>query len=171
MESLKEKSVLISGASIAGLSTAYWMNRLGYKVTVIELADKPRTAGAAIDIKGMAFDISKRMGIFEQLKANRLNVEKIEFKNADDISEDSIVLNEDPESINDEIEIERDQFMNILFNKLKNDVEFIFNNSITDLNETQEKIDVSFKNDSQRSFDLVLGLRRHPFWGEKNLVW
>ncbi|MFP3590831.1 FAD-dependent monooxygenase [Chryseobacterium sp. SIMBA_038] len=157
MESLKEKSVLISGASIAGLSTAYWMNRLGYKVTVVELSDKPRIAGAAIDIKGMAFDISKRMGIFEQLKANRLNVEKIEFKNADDISEGSIVLNEDPESTDDEIEIERDQFMNILFDKLKNDVEFIFNNSITALNETQEKIDVSFKNGSQRSFDLVLG--------------
>lgn len=157
MESLKEKSVLISGASIAGLSTAYWMNRLGYKVTVVELASKPRTAGAAIDIKGLASDISKRMGIFEQLKANRLNVEKIEFKNADDISEGSIVLNEDPESTDDEIEIERDQFMHILFDELKKDVEFIFNNSITALNETQDNIQASFKDGLQRTFDLVLG--------------
>ncbi|SHL70250.1 FAD-dependent monooxygenase [Chryseobacterium polytrichastri] len=157
MESLKDNSVLISGASIAGLSTAYWMNRLGYNVTVVELANKPRTAGAAIDIKGLASDISKRMGIFEQLKANRLNVEKIEFKNADDISEGTIVVNEDPEASDDDIEIERDQFMHILFDELKKDVEFIFNNSITALNETQDNIQVSFKEGSQRAFDLVLG--------------
>lgn len=157
MESLKEKSVLISGASIAGLSTAFWMNKLGYKVTVIEIAGKPRTSGAAIDIKGLASDISKRMGVFEQLKANRLNVEKIEFKNADDISEGSIVLNEDPESSDDDIEIERDQFMNILFDGLKNEVEFVFNNNIIALNETKDDIQVSFKNGMQRAFDLVLG--------------
>ena len=27
-------AVLVSGASFAGLATAYWMDRLGYRVTV-----------------------------------------------------------------------------------------------------------------------------------------
>ncbi|WP_267459725.1 hypothetical protein [Xanthomonas euvesicatoria] len=30
--------VLVAGASFAGLSTAYWMDRLGYAVTVVEVA-------------------------------------------------------------------------------------------------------------------------------------
>jgi 2-polyprenyl-6-methoxyphenol hydroxylase-like FAD-dependent oxidoreductase len=56
---------------MAGLSTAYWMNKLGYKVTVVEIANEPRTAGGAVDIKGNATDAAKRMGIFEQLKSHR----------------------------------------------------------------------------------------------------
>lgn len=63
MELLTEKKVLISGASMAGLTTAYWMNKLGYNVTVVEIANEPRINGAAVDIKGTAVDIVKRMEI------------------------------------------------------------------------------------------------------------
>ncbi|MDN3584677.1 FAD-dependent monooxygenase [Mucilaginibacter flavus] len=158
MESSNNKNIVISGASIAGLSTAYWMNKIGYKVTVVELANQPRIAGAAIDIRGATIDVVKRMGIFEQLKAHRLSVDLIEFKNADDITEGSILLNSDGAELpDDEIEIERDKFIGILFNELKNDVEFIFNNSITALNETENDIQVTFKDGQQRAFHLVLG--------------
>jgi 2-polyprenyl-6-methoxyphenol hydroxylase-like FAD-dependent oxidoreductase len=158
MELLKEKKVLVSGASIAGLSTAYWMNKLGYQVTVVEIANEPRTAGAAIDVRGITVDIAKRMGIFDQLKSHRLHVEMIEFKNADDVTEGSISLqNEGAELPDDDVEIERDKFMLILFDGLKNDVEFIFDNSITALNETKDDIRVTFKNGPQRAFDLVFG--------------
>lgn len=158
MEPFKEKKVLVSGASIAGLSTAYWMNRLGYKVTVIEMANEPRTNGAAVDLRGNTIAIVKRMGIFEHLKAHRLHVEKIEFKNADDRTEGSILLtNEGEELPDDEIEIERDKFLGILYAKLKHDVDFIFNDSITALNETEDTINVTFKDGSQRAFHLVFG--------------
>ncbi len=158
MELLKGKKVLISGASIAGLSTAYWMNKLGYKVTVVEIADEPRTAGGAVDIKGKALDDVSHMDILEQLKSNRLNVEMIEFKNSKDVTEGSICLTTDSLQFpDDDIEIERDKFMNILFDRLKNNVKLVFKNSIIALNETQEDIQVTFKNGSQESFDLVIG--------------
>jgi 2-polyprenyl-6-methoxyphenol hydroxylase-like FAD-dependent oxidoreductase len=38
-------AVLVSGASFAGLATAYWMNRLGYRVTLIEVASRLRKVG------------------------------------------------------------------------------------------------------------------------------
>lgn len=31
------KKVLVSGASFAGLTTAYWLNKMGFKVTVVEI--------------------------------------------------------------------------------------------------------------------------------------
>jgi 2-polyprenyl-6-methoxyphenol hydroxylase-like FAD-dependent oxidoreductase len=158
MEAIKNKNILISGASIAGQAAAWWMNKLGYKVTVVEIANAPRTAGAAVDIKGDTVDVVKRMGIFEQLKANRLNVEKMEFKNADDSTAGTMVLTgpgEEPEG--DEIEIERDKFFGILYGGIKNDVEFIFNNSVTGLDDTGDGINVTFKDGSQRAFHLVLG--------------
>ncbi|MBS0031395.1 FAD-dependent monooxygenase [Chitinophaga sp. 22321] len=156
MESLKANKVLVSGASIAGLSTAYWMNKSGYQVTVVEIADVPRMGGTAVDFRGTAIDIVKRMGIFEQLTSNALNLEMIEFKNADDITENSIRIKKDAAS-GDEIEIERTALINILFNEIKNDVTFIFNDSITALTETGDDIKATFKNGCSKSFDLVIG--------------
>lgn len=172
MNSLKEKTVLISGASIAGLATAYWMNNLGYKVTVVEIANAPRMGGTAVDIRGKTVDIVKRMGIFEQLRSNALNLQMIEFKNADDVTEGSMTLKNEAQS--DEIEIERTILVNILLNELKNDVEFIFSNSITVLKETKHEMLVTFKNGLQRTFDLVFGCDgshsgvRRIWFGEEN---
>lgn len=158
MNAIKDKKVLISGASMAGLSTAFLLNMLGYKVTVVEMANQLRVNGAAVDLRGNTIDIVKRMGIYEQLKSHGLSVEKIEFKNTEDDTVGSIILSgEGDESEKDEIEIERDKFVDVLFNKLKHNVEFVFNDSITALNETKDEIEVSFKIGTKRAFDLVLG--------------
>lgn len=153
---LTEKKVLVSGASIAGLSTAYVLNKLGYKVTVVEIANEPRTGGTAVDFRGKTIDILKRMGILEQLRSRALNLKMIEFKNPDDVTEGSLLIKKDAEE-GAEIEIERTTLVQILFNNLKDDVEFIFNNSICALNETKENIQVTFKNGLQQVFDLVIG--------------
>ena len=76
MESLIETNVLVSGASFAGLSTAYWMNRLGYKVTIVERANELRKGGTPVNIRGNTVDIVKRMGLFEQIVANRIMMER-----------------------------------------------------------------------------------------------
>lgn len=158
MESLKDKRVLVSGASFAGLSTAYWMNKLGCKVTVVEIASNLKKGGTPVDIRGNTIDIVKRMGIFEQIKSNRLKMELMEFKNADDVTEGSMLLREDGVVItDDDCEIERDILLNILFDTVKNDVEFSFNNSITALEETKDDIQVTLKDGSQHTFDLVFG--------------
>lgn len=39
------RSVLISGASIAGPALAFWLNRHGYEVTVVEKAGTLRSGG------------------------------------------------------------------------------------------------------------------------------
>ena len=157
MDSIKNKKVLVSGASMAGLSTAHCMTKLGYKVTVVELANEPRTAGGAIDIKGATVEVVKRMGIYENLKANALGVEMIEFKNADDITENSFSVAGEEGNPDEEIEIERDKFVNVIMDRLKDDVEFIFNDCITALNETDDEIRVIFKSGLDQSFDLVVG--------------
>jgi 2-polyprenyl-6-methoxyphenol hydroxylase-like FAD-dependent oxidoreductase len=160
MKTVNAKEVLVSGASMAGLSAAYWMNKLGYKVTVVEIASQPRTAGAAVDIKGPAADAAKRMGIYEEMLSHRLHLELIEFKNTDDVTQSAVSLLQEGDAAlppDDDIEIERDQFVNILFGKLKNEVEFIFNNSIATLHETKENIEVTFRDGSRKKYELVLG--------------
>jgi 2-polyprenyl-6-methoxyphenol hydroxylase-like FAD-dependent oxidoreductase len=158
MEPLKNKSVLISGASFAGLSTAYWMNKLGYKVTVIEIANGLKTGGSPVNIRENTVDVVKRMGLFEKIKANKLSLELWEFKNTDDVTEGSMLLKQagDPPPDND-FEIERDLLLQMLFDSVKDNVEFVFGNSITALNETNDNIKATFKDGSQRAFNLVFG--------------
>ena len=56
--------VLISGASIAGPVTAYWLRRSGFRVTVVERAPALRkTGGHAVDLFAPAMDIVERMGL------------------------------------------------------------------------------------------------------------
>ncbi len=152
------RRVLVSGASFAGLSTAYWMRKLGYEVTVVEIARGLRTGGTAVNIEGRTIDITARMGILEQLRASRLNLELWEYKNADDVTEGSVVQRKKGEPPpEDDLEVERNTLLGLLFDLVKNDVEFVFDDSITALNETGDGIDVTFRNTSPRSFDLVFG--------------
>jgi 2-polyprenyl-6-methoxyphenol hydroxylase-like FAD-dependent oxidoreductase len=151
------KSVLVSGASFAGLTTAYWLNRLGYKVTVVEIAKDLKKGGTPVNIGEEAKDILRRMGLFEQVQANRLKMEGIEFKNSDDVTEGAMRQQADAARADDGWEIERDTLLDITFGSVKDDVEFAFNNSIAALDETANDINVSFKDGSKRSFALVFG--------------
>ncbi|TCD00019.1 FAD-binding monooxygenase [Pedobacter frigidisoli] len=149
-----KKKILISGASFAGLTTAYWMNKMGYRVTIVEIGTQLKMGGTPVDIKDGTVEIVKRMGLFEQIKANRVGPEKWEFKNADDVTEHSILLKQSPEN---EFEIERDILLNMLFELVKNDVDFTFDDGITLLNEKEDCVEVTFKNGTQSQFELVFG--------------
>ena len=152
------KKVLISGASFAGLTTAFWMNKMGYKVTVVETSSDLKKGGTPVDIKDQTVDIVKRMGLFEQIKAKRLGLERWEFKNAEDVTIRTMLLKQPGEELpDDEFEIERDVLLQMLFDLVKNDVNFIFSNSITALHQENDFVQASFKDGSSNRYDLVFG--------------
>lgn len=158
MEPLNQKRILISGASFAGLSTAYWMNKSGYKVTVVEVAEGLKKGGTPVNIRENTVDVVRRMGLFDQIQTNRLNMEVIEFKNADDVTVRSAPTQRDNDpAANKEYEVERDVLLNILFETVKDDVEFIFNDSIASINEESDSINVVFKGGKKDAFDLLFG--------------
>ena len=45
MATTVQTKVLISGASFAGLSMAYWMIKFGYKVTIVEISGNLKRGG------------------------------------------------------------------------------------------------------------------------------
>ncbi|GMU03769.1 FAD-dependent monooxygenase [Corallococcus caeni] len=154
----KGKKVLISGASFAGLSTAFWMSRFGYEVTVVEVARGIRAGGTAVDIKGNTVDIVRRMGLFEQIRSNRLSLQRWEMKNERDVTERSLVLRGEGEApSDDEFEVERTVLLNMLFDAVKDHIEVVFDDSITALRETQDRIEATFARGAPRTFDLVFG--------------
>jgi len=176
MEPSKDKKVLVSGASFAGLSTAYWMNKLGYKVTVVEIADSLKKGGTPVNIMENTIDIVKRMGLFDQIQANKIDMETWEIKNADDVTERLSYTQKRREERGEiEYEIERDVLLHILFDAVKDDVEFIFGDSIISLKEEDHGVEVAFKQGQKRSFQLVFGCDgihsavRKYWFGEESL--
>lgn len=150
----RNEKVLVCGASFAGLTAAYWMKELGYEVTVVEMGSHLKQGGTPVDIKNETVEIIKRMGLFEKLKAHRIGPEKWEFKNAADVSEHTVLLGELPEN---EFEIERNVLLNMLFDLVKHTVSFIFNNTVTALDEKDDGVNVRFKDGTEGGFQFVLG--------------
>src|SRR5271163_1598332 len=76
------RSVLISGASIAGPVLAYWLDRYGFDVTVVERAAAVRSGGYPIDIRGTAIRVIERMGLRPQVEAAHIATRDLTFVDA-----------------------------------------------------------------------------------------
>ena len=154
MKSLVGKKVLIAGASFAGLSTAYWMQKLGCTVTVVEVAGALKCGGTPVDIRDNTVNIVKRMELFDQIWANRLPMQLPQVQNAD---AQDLADHVSEQHSKDDIEIERDVLLNLIYAAVKDKVEFIFGDAVASLAEPDDVVSVDFKSGSSRQFDLVFG--------------
>src|SRR5260370_24928636 len=81
MMTITNKNILISGASIAGPTLAYWLKRYGFAPTVIERAPQLREGGYPVDIRNEAVQVAKLMGIWSRLQQEKTNIGGISFVN------------------------------------------------------------------------------------------
>jgi 2-polyprenyl-6-methoxyphenol hydroxylase-like FAD-dependent oxidoreductase len=151
-------NVLIAGASFAGLTTAFWMNRLGYKVTVVEISKTLKMGGSPVDIKESTVDIVRRMGLLERIKANSLKAKAIDFLDANGKPIAKLPAQAgDGDDRNPEYEIERDTLLQMMFEAVEGDVEFLFDDTIEGIGESSDEVAVTFRSGKQRSFALLFG--------------
>lgn len=79
---LKSRSALISGASIAGPTLAFWLELYGFDVTLVERAAAVRSGGYPIDIRGTAIKVVERMGLRPQVEAAHIATRDLTFVDA-----------------------------------------------------------------------------------------
>ncbi len=170
--------ILICGASIAGQTLAYWLTRHGFVPTVVERAPRPRPGGQGVDVRDQAVEVAERMGIMPQLRAVAADVAGMRFVNRDGREEARI----DMESIRQkqgsgEVEIMRGDLLDILYGLTKNDVEYLFGDSVAAVQQTDDGVDVRFEHGPARTFDSVIGadglhstVRRLVFGPESEFV-
>jgi 2-polyprenyl-6-methoxyphenol hydroxylase-like FAD-dependent oxidoreductase len=149
-------AVLVSGASFAGLATAYWLSRLGSRVTIVESAAGLRRGGTPVDIEGETIDILTRMGLIEAVRAKALPPRGFEFKDADDTTLGSIGIDADP-TADARYEIHRDDLLDILFGAVADRVDILFGQSIDRLDQDDDGVTVTFANGDTRDYALVFG--------------
>jgi 2-polyprenyl-6-methoxyphenol hydroxylase-like FAD-dependent oxidoreductase len=155
---MKDKSVLVSGASIAGPAVAYWLRRHGFEPTVVEVAPALRPGGHAVDLRGAARDVVEWMGIMP--KVRRDSVDERGFALVDRTGRRTATLPADlfgGEGIVAEIEIARGDLSRILYEATRGDVEYLFGDRIVELTQGRDGVDVVFASGAARRFDLVVG--------------
>ncbi|MBW6524371.1 FAD-dependent monooxygenase [Sphingomonas sp. RHCKR47] len=149
-------AALVSGAGFAGLATAFWLNRLGYDVTVVEAAPALRRGGTPVDIEGETIDILARMGLVDRVRAKALPSRRFAFKDAEDVTLGSIGASGDHAS-QERYEIHRDDLLDILSDAVTGLVELTFARSIATLEEHAGGLSVTFSDGEQRDFAVVVG--------------
>jgi 2-polyprenyl-6-methoxyphenol hydroxylase-like FAD-dependent oxidoreductase len=168
------QTVLISGASVAGPALAYWLDRYGFRVTVVEKAPVLRPGGQAIDFKGRTHrTVLERMGVWEEIQQRRTGAFDTVYLDAE--GRELAVMT--GEFTGGDVEILRGDLTAILYERTRARCEYRFGDSITTLTETADGVRAEFERGAPQTFDLVIGadgihsrVRRLTFGPERDYV-
>lgn len=157
--------VLVSGASIAGPTVAYWLAKIGADVTVIERFPQMRVGGQNVDIRTVGVTVMRKMaGMEAAVKAKRCQVEGFSFVNAQGQPFGTIRATGDPDqqSLVSEFEILRGDLAEILFRLTKDspNIKYVFGEQISSIEQDEQDdgpVTVTFTNGLPTAqYDLVI---------------
>ncbi|MGW5667733.1 FAD-dependent monooxygenase [Micromonospora sp. NPDC003776] len=155
---MNDRTVLISGAGIAGPALAFWLRRYGFAVTVVERAPGLRPGGQAVDVRGTAREVVARMGLTDRIRAECVREQGMAYVDArGEVRARMPVHAFAGEGIVADIEIERGDLARVLYEETRSDVEYVFDDSIEALTQTDDGVRLTFTRSSPRTVDLVIG--------------
>jgi 2-polyprenyl-6-methoxyphenol hydroxylase-like FAD-dependent oxidoreductase len=152
------REVLISGAGIAGTTAAYWLREAGYTVTVVERARAPRPGGQTVDLRGAGRTVVERMGLLDRTRAMAVTQRGIAWIDAYGRHRAEMPVEAfGGRGIVSADEILRGDLAAILYEAARPGVSYLFDDSITGLEQDEDSVLVSFEKIAPRRFDLVVG--------------
>jgi 2-polyprenyl-6-methoxyphenol hydroxylase-like FAD-dependent oxidoreductase len=152
-----KRSVLISGASIAGPALAYWLDRYGYAVTIVERSPGLRPGGYGVDVRGVAIEVVKRMDVLDEVKAADTGMRGVDFVDTNG----NVIVQLHEAAVGNrqgiDVEVMRGDLSQILYNHTVDSVTYLWNDSITAIAEQESGVEVQFRHHARATFDLVIG--------------
>jgi 2-polyprenyl-6-methoxyphenol hydroxylase-like FAD-dependent oxidoreductase len=155
---MENRDILISGASITGPALAYWLRTRGFNPTVVERAPAPRPGGQTVDLRGAGRIVVQRMGLMERARELSLDQRGIAWVN--DRGRVTARMPADlhgGEGIVSEIEILRGDLGQLLYEASRPGTEYLFDDTITGLDQDETGVTVTFEKSPPRRFGLVIG--------------
>jgi 2-polyprenyl-6-methoxyphenol hydroxylase-like FAD-dependent oxidoreductase len=157
------RTVLICGAGVAGPTLAYWLARAGFRPTVVERANGQRSSGSPVDVRGPALAVVEQMGVVDALRAAATQATGIRFVDASGrLSRRMSMPATRSAAGTREIEVPRADLARILCAAASDDAEFVYDDTITRLDQDPGGVDVTFETGPARRFDLVVGADGSP---------
>lgn len=149
------RKALISGASIAGLSTAFWLSKAGWKVSIIERASAFRDGGQNVDVRGIARDVLQKMGLEDQVRQQTTTEEGTAF-----INEKGQVVGafpvEDSDGMTAELEILRGDLARIVLEALPPTIDIRYGDWIEHVSNGTDHVDIQLHSGQTETYDLLI---------------
>jgi 2-polyprenyl-6-methoxyphenol hydroxylase-like FAD-dependent oxidoreductase len=152
------KTVLISGAGIAGPTLAFWLKAAGYEPTLVERAPAPRSGGYVIDFWGLGYDIAERMALTPAITAAGYHAQEMRI-----VGDDGRQIAGFGTKVFDEltagryVTLARSDLSRLLLEKISGSTEVIFDDEIVGIDEQSDGVRVQLRRGGQRRYDLVVG--------------
>jgi 2-polyprenyl-6-methoxyphenol hydroxylase-like FAD-dependent oxidoreductase len=152
------KRVLVCGAGITGPTLAYWLDRYGYRPTLVEIAPEPRRGGYMIDFWGVGYDTAERMGLIPHLRQAGYQIERLVMVNA----AGRRIGGFETDSLRTMLKgrffsILRGDLAHEIYHSIDGKVETLFADTVTAISQDEDGCDVTFSHAAPRRFDLVIG--------------
>jgi 2-polyprenyl-6-methoxyphenol hydroxylase-like FAD-dependent oxidoreductase len=149
---------IICGAGIAGLSLAWWLDRAGWDVLVIERTLGLRDEGYMIDFLSSGYDVAELMGLIPRLKEihypipemiyvdrNGRRVAGLDYKLFYQLQKGRV------------FNCMRGDLERVLFEELPESVDVRFGLTIDQVKPSEEYVEVLLSNEEHERADLLVG--------------
>jgi 2-polyprenyl-6-methoxyphenol hydroxylase-like FAD-dependent oxidoreductase len=175
---MSQPTILISGAGIAGPALAFWLNKSGYRVMIVELADGIRPGGQTVDLRGAGGDVVGRMGLLPDMQARSLDQRGAAWIKSDGRRRAEMPVTAfNGNGLVSKLEILRGDLVDVLYQATKDQTEYQFNTRIEDLTHDEDAVQATLSDGTTLSADLVIGcdgphsaVRRLVFGPEEQFV-
>ncbi|MDV3253246.1 FAD-dependent monooxygenase [Devosia sp. BK] len=151
------KRILISGASIAGNTAAFWLGKLGFDVTVVEKWPDFRKGGQNIDVRDVGRDVLRRMGLDEAALDRGTKEEGTAWIDHDgEVVAEFVTEDLGADGPTAELEILRGDLAELIYDAAKDRCDFRFGDSIAEFIDHADRVEVTFQSGRIDSFDAVI---------------
>ncbi|KAI8291175.1 hypothetical protein K4K56_006757 [Colletotrichum sp. SAR 10_98] len=152
--------VLICGGGCAGPALAFWLARLGHRVTIVERYPALRATGAQIDFREQGIEVLKRMGLLDTVRANRVDEAGMAVIDSTGKAVGTLMANtsgKGAQSGTSEYEIMRGDLVRILYDATKDNVEYVFGKTVESFDQDEKEVIAHFSDGSSDTFDILVG--------------
>lgn len=154
---MKNKRVLVAGASVAGNTVAWWLARYGFDVTVVERANSFRDGGQNVDVRGVARQVLQRMGLEEAALALHTGERGTDWVDEHDrVLARFAVADIGAEGPTAELEIMRGDIARLIYEPARAHATYRFGDYITAVAQDETGAAVTFASGQQARYDLVV---------------
>ena len=172
------RRVLVTGASVAGNTAAWWLARHGCEVTVVERAADFRDGGQNVDVRGLGREVLRRMGLEKAALESGTGEIGTAWIGAGGRIAARFMLDGKGDGPTAEMEILRGDLARLLYVAAKDRAAFRFGDGVRAIEQDGDSATVTFVGGSTERFDAVVvaegvgsSTRELVFPGENDPRW
>ncbi|MGI4793953.1 MAG: FAD-dependent monooxygenase [Janthinobacterium lividum] len=150
------RRILVTGGSIAGNAVAWWLERSGFDVTVVERAPSFRDGGQNVDVRGCGREVLRRMGLEQSALASGTGEEGLAWIDQQGRMMVKVIAAPGTDGPTAEMEILRGDLARLLYEPASRRATYRFDDYVTAIDDRGNDVAVTFASGQTETFDALI---------------